>query len=98
MTRLMRQDVIAINRQFLVMAREAADSPAGEIITGLSKRTMTSVAKLSLEQIEEIAQRTGVSLLTFRLDDAEFERLIALPENMRTAYSLSLAVTTTRRH
>ena len=45
-------DIISINRQFLTMAREAAKSKSGEIVTGLSRPVLDKLANLSLDQIE----------------------------------------------
>jgi hypothetical protein len=84
------QDIISINRQFLTMAREAASDPSGEIITGLSKQVLGKLAQLSLEQIEEIAQGAGVSLISFRLSESELTRFISLEKSRQTAYSLAV--------
>ncbi|WP_126448319.1 hypothetical protein [Sulfuricystis multivorans] len=81
-------DIISINRQFLIMAREAAKSQAGEVITGLPRPVLDKLAALSLEQIEAIAQEVGVSLITLRLNEAELDRLLAMRQRM--AYSLSV--------
>jgi hypothetical protein len=89
------QDIVSLNRQFLTMAREAASSPSGEIITGLSRQVMNSLAQLTLEQIEEIARAAGVSLISFRLNESELNRLVALEKGRQTAYSL--AVVASRR-
>lgn len=87
----MQQDIISINRQFLIMAREAANSPAGEVITGLPRQVLDRLSKLSLDQIEEIAQEVGVSLITLRISENQLDRLIALKSPRRAAYSLALA-------
>lgn len=84
------QDIVSINRQFLIMAREAANSPSGEIITGLSRQVLDKLSKLSLEQIEEIAQGAGVSLISFRLSEDELNRLTSLQKSRQTAYSLAV--------
>jgi flagellar transcriptional activator FlhD len=83
-------DIISINRQFLIMAREAANSKSGEIITGLPRPVLDRLATLSLDQIEAIAQGVGVSLITFRLSESELTRLTALQEGQRAAYSLAV--------
>jgi flagellar transcriptional activator FlhD len=84
------QDIASINRQFLIMAREAASSPSGEVITGLPRQILDKLAELSLEQIEEIAQRVGISLISFRLSESEFNRLISLKKSRQLAYSLAV--------
>lgn len=83
-------DIISINRQFLIMAREAANSKSGEIITGLPRPVLSRLANLSLDQIEAIARGVGVSLITFRLSEAELTRLTDLHESQRAAYSLAV--------
>lgn len=87
-------DIISINRQFLIMAREAANSKSGEIITGIPRPVLDRLANLSLDQIEAIAQGVGVSLINIRLNEAELDRLIKLGGNQRMAYSV--AVTASR--
>jgi hypothetical protein len=72
------------------MARETANSPSGEVITGLSRQVLDKLAGLSLEQIEEVAQRVGISLISFRLSESEFNRLISLKESRQPAYSLAV--------
>lgn len=89
-------DIISINRQFLIMAREAANSKSGEIITGLPGPVLDRLANLSLDQIEAIAQGVGVSLITFRLSEAELTRLTALQESQRAAYSLAVVASEKR--
>lgn len=84
------QDIVSINRQFLIMAREAANSQSGEIITGLSRQVLDKLSKLSLDQIEEIAQGAGVSLISFRLSEAELNRLTSLQKSQQKAYSLAV--------
>lgn len=84
------QDIVSINRQFLIMAREAASSPSGEVVTGLSRQVLDKLSKLSLDQIEEIAQGAGVSLISFRFSEREIDRLISLQKSRLTAYSLAV--------
>lgn len=89
-------DIISINRQFLTMAREEAKSRSGEIVTGLPRPLLDKLAGLSLDQIERIAQGTAVSLISLRLTEAELDRLIALQNDQRTAYSLAVAASMER--
>lgn len=89
-------DIISINRQFLIMAREAANSKAGEIITGLPRPVLNQLTNLSLDQIEAIAQGIGVSLITLRLSEAELARLTTLHESQRAAYSLAVVASERR--
>ena len=89
-------DIISINRQFLTMARQAAKSTSGEIITGLSRPVLDKLAGLTLDQIEGIAQGTAVSLISLRLTEAELNRLVSLQNSQRTAYSLAVVASTER--
>ena len=89
-------DIISINRQFLTMAREAAKSKSGEVVTGLSRPVLDKLAGLSLDQIESIAQGAAVSLISLRLTEAELNRLVSLQNSQRTAYSLAVMASTER--
>jgi hypothetical protein len=84
------QDIVSINRQFLIMAREAANSPSGEVITGLSRHLLERISSLTLDQIEEIAQGSGVSLISFRLSEEELDRLLSLQKSRRVPYSIAV--------
>jgi flagellar transcriptional activator FlhD len=82
-------DIISINRQFLVMAREmASNTGIGEVVTGLPRSVLERLKDLSLEEIEALAREIGVSLITFRLKEAELNRLLFMPKEQRPAYSL----------
>lgn len=89
-------DIISINRQFLTMAREAGKSNSGEIITGLSRPILDKLGKLSLDQIEGIAQGAAVSLISFRLTEAELHRLVLLQNGRMAAYSLAVMASAER--
>ena len=49
-------DIISINRQFLIMAREASKSRAGEIMTGLSRTALDRIAQMTLDEIDAMAR------------------------------------------
>lgn len=89
-------DIVSINRQFLIVARDAAKSGSGEIITGLSRPVLDKLAVLSLDQIEAIAKDVAVSLISFRLSEAELNRLMSLQQRQRAAYSLAVMSSTER--
>ena len=89
-------DIISINRQFLTMAREAAKSKSGEVVTGLPRPVLDKLAKLSLDQIEGIAQEAAVSLISFRLTEVELHRLILLQNGQKAAYSLAVVASVER--
>lgn len=90
------KDIVSINRQFLIMARETANTKSGETITGLPRPVLDRLATLSLDQIEAIAQGVGVSLVTIRLSETELARLVALSESQRAAYSLAVVASEKR--
>lgn len=83
-------DIISINRQFLIMAREAAKSGSGELLTGLSRPMLDRLAGMTLEQIEGLAKGAGVSLISIRLNDAELNRLCSLHETQKAAYAIAV--------
>lgn len=83
-------DIVSINRQFLIMARQLANSKSGEIVTGLPRPVLERLANLSLDQIEAIAERIGISLITIRLNEPELARLASLQDGQRAAYSLAV--------
>ncbi|MDO9227331.1 MAG: hypothetical protein Q8M09_11770 [Pseudomonadota bacterium] len=84
-------DIVSINRLFLIMAREAAKTKSGEVITGLSRPVLDRLGRLSLVELEELAQGAGLSLISFRLNEAELDRLVVLQDGQRSAYALSVA-------
>lgn len=83
-------DVVSINRQFLTMARQAAQSPSGEIVTGLARPILDQLSRLTLDQIDAIAQAASVSLISLRLTEAELQRLITLNNGRQMAYALAV--------
>jgi hypothetical protein len=83
-------DVVSINRQFLTMARQAAQSPSGEIVTGLARPILDQLSRLTLDQIDAIARAASVSLISLRLTEAELQRLITLKNGRQMAYALAV--------
>jgi len=83
-------DIISINRQFLIMAREAAKSTQAEIITGMPRNVLNKLALLTQEEIEKIS-KLGISLISMRLTESEIARLIKLDDtSQRTFYAISV--------
>lgn len=90
-------DTISINRMFLLMAREAASTKSGEIVTGLPRPVLDRLATMSFEEIEAIARRASVSLITLRLSEADLIRLASLKDDEKgRSYALSMACTERR--
>lgn len=86
-------DIISINRQFLTMAREASQSMSGEILTGLPRSVLDKLSKLTLDQIDDIAQAASVSLICLRLTETELQRLMSLRSRRQAAYALAVVAT-----
>lgn len=84
------QDIISLNRQLLIMARELANNSSGEIVFGFSKPVLKKISELSLDQIDELAEKVGISLFTLRLDETEINRLSSLPKTRKTPYALAV--------
>jgi flagellar transcriptional activator FlhD len=83
-------DIISINRQFLIMAREAAKLRSGEILTGLPRSILDKLVGMDLAQIEGLVQGIGVSIISVRLNDAELNRLLSLQGTQKAAYSMAV--------
>ena len=84
-------DIISINRQFLIMAREASKSRSGEIMTGLSRTALDRIAQMTLDEIDAMARDIGISVISVRLTESEMDRLLSLQGLQKAAYSISIA-------
>ena len=84
-------DIISINRQFLIMAREASKARSGEVLTGLSRGVLDRLAQMSLDEIEAMARDIGISVISLRLNEVEMDRLLALHGLQKAAYTLAIA-------
>jgi len=84
-------DIISINRQFLIMAREASKSRSGEIMTGLSRTALDRIAQMTLDEIDAMARDIGISVISIRLTETEMDRLLSLQGLQKAAYSISIA-------
>lgn len=89
-------DIISLNRQFLIMARDEANSKSGELVTGLPRGILDKLTKLTVDQIDTIAEQAGLSLISFRLSEAEIERLVSLDKTKSSAYLLNVLATEER--
>lgn len=83
-------DIVAINRQLLTLAKIAASSKEGGLVTGLPDGVLQKIAALDIAAIEALARHMPVSLMSFRLDETELDRLIAMPEFAKPAYAISV--------
>ena len=84
-------DIISINRQFLIMAREASKARSGEVLTGLSRGVLDRLAQMNLDEIEAMARDIGISVISLRLNEAEMDRLLALQGLQKAAYTMTIA-------
>lgn len=87
------KDIISVNRQFLIIARDQAKSKPKEIaydaVTGLSAPMLNKIAQLDMEEIEELAQ-SEIGIFTLRINENQIDILISkMRENKRVAYLLS---------
>jgi len=89
-------DIISINRQFLIMAREAAKLRSGEVLTGLPRAILDKLVVMNLEQIESLVQGIGVSIISVRLSDAELSRAMSLRGSQQMAYSVAVVASAER--
>lgn len=85
------KDIVSINRNFLLLARESAKDIAGPILTGVPKATLERLGALTLDQIDHLASCLPASGITFRFNDVEIERMVSSmkPANA-PAYAMSL--------
>jgi hypothetical protein len=73
-----------------------AHMDTGHVVSGIPKSVLQVLGQLSLDEIEAIANEMSVSLINFRLNETEINRLRALPDDKKAAYML--AVTTHKRN
>jgi hypothetical protein len=92
-----QRDILKINRQFLMLARQAAnDSDAAELMTGIPKPLIDKIASLDMDEIDELAATLGVSVFTLRFSDLSFSRLLQMPGDARSTYAEAALVSNTR--
>ena len=87
------KDIISINRQFLIIAREQANSKPKDVCkdmaTGLPKQILDRIGQLSTEEIEELA-KSEISLFTLRISEKQIDNMLSnLREKKRAAYLLA---------
>ncbi len=74
------KDIISINRQFLIIAREQANSKPNDtykdIATGLSKTILDRIGQLNTEEIEELA-KSEISLFTLRISEKQIDKILS---------------------
>lgn len=86
------KDAVCVNRQFLLMAREAAKQSAGEVLTGLPTSVLGKIRGLDLEQLEVLASSANLSLITFRITAADIDRILTANQAQRPAAVVAATV------
>ena len=89
-------DLVAINRQVLLLARSLASRPYAEIVTGMTRQQLNKLGKMSLPEVEELASSMRISLVNFRINEVEFDRLLSLKGEHRTDYSMAIGTNKVR--
>ena len=85
------KDIVSINRNFLLLARDSAKDIAGPVLTGVPKATLERLGELTIDQIELLAHCIPASGITFRFNEAEINRMISgMKPGSAPAYALSL--------
>lgn len=88
------KDIISINRQFLIIAREQAKSKlfvdgGFDVSTGLSGSMLDLLGKMSMDEIEELAN-AGISLFTLRVTEKQINSYLEnIKGKKRAAYLLA---------
>lgn len=90
MNEVVSRDLASLNRQFLILARALSKTPSGELVTGLPRQTLEKIASLTLDEIEALASRIGVSMLSLRLSEQEFDLLTKLGSVRQGAYAMAV--------
>lgn len=92
------KDVISINRNFLLMARNASQDASGSLVTGLPKELLEKIGTLSFDQIEQLASSLPCTAFTVRFNEGEIDRLVAPSRagSTTTQYALSLVAAGSR--
>jgi hypothetical protein len=81
------QELQKLNRRYLQVTRSMARQDMSRAMqsTGLSRGVLTSIAELSLEEIDRM-QEMKYLLLQPRLADAAFIKMLKVPEDARSSF------------
>lgn len=87
------KDIISVNRQFLIIARDQAKSKPQEVtfdaVTGLSAAVLEKLGQLDMDEIEELAQ-SEIGIFTLRITEKQIDTLITnMRESKRMAYLMA---------
>jgi hypothetical protein len=83
------QDIISLNRQLLIMARELANNSSGEIVFGFSKPVLKKISELSLDQIDGWPRSRNQSFHAAPGRNGD-QSLSSLPKTRKTPYALAV--------
>lgn len=81
-------DTVSVNRMFLLMARQAAELQAREIVTGLPSEVLEEIQRLSLEDIERLARSCKTCMFNVRFDVEQIRAITRMRDEAASAYSL----------
>lgn len=85
------KDITSLNYQYLLVARELANSNAGRILTGLPKNVLSKLAEMSIEEIEELATTSGLCLIGLRFNETQMMKMLSMPSTYRASYAMSIS-------
>lgn len=82
-----------LHRNFLLITQQAShDGKAAELLTGLPRSVIDRIALLDIDEIDELVETMSVSLITLRLSDQAFSRLIQMTREAKNAYAQTALV------
>lgn len=84
-------DLISINRQFLIFVRSIAVESAAPLLTGMPLPVLAKIAAMSLDQIDYLAANSSVSFLRLRVTEKDIDRMVSMSHDQAAAYSLAMA-------
>lgn len=87
---MINKDIISLNYQFLLLARDLAASSIGSVTTGLTKEIITMLSEMSLDEIEELAN-SGLCLFNLRFNEEQMKNFKDMPSKYRTSYAITVA-------
>lgn len=83
------RDIVALNRHFLLVAREATKLRSGEMLTGLPRAVLDLLAEMSVGEIEEIAKEMKLCVFTMRLTAEDLENIREIKKDLRASYVIT---------
>jgi len=84
------KDINALNYNYLLMARNLSSSNLGGLLTGLPKNVLDQLAKMDMDEIKELADSIGVSLVNIRFNEKQITTMLNMPSSFRSHYAISI--------